>query len=490
MAANAQVTQVERYEIHLREGQSEPYKIVGLHEEGLLLYSPAIADGKDVIEVFKLDTTMQEKWRGFVQLEGNLNLVHSQSTARNIFFLLKDRYQPTADFTIISVSIANGSYTTFSVKNKIPFNPTHFVITNDAALIGGYFNYRPLVVHYNFKKGVSAILPGFFNEPGEINQIRETAPGNFDIVVSTRNLNKRKCLWIRSFNTEGELTKTIILQPDEDKNLIFGKSVQTMGGEQIVSGVYGRYTDYSRGIFIARIDELGEYTMNYYNFAELKNFFKYLKVKREARIKNRIERRRVKGRKNRFNYRIMVDELIPYGDKFIMLGEAFYPHYSYSTSSINQAIISSRFYGTPLTRNDLIFNGYQYTHAVVIGFDQTGNLIWDNSFEINDVRTFTIEQYVKLMPQEDQLVLLYLFENVIRSKIIQDDNIVEGKTYNSLKMAFNDDLVQLKDTEKSRLDYWYQNVFFASGIQQVRNVRDFGIDIHRRVFFVNKIVYR
>jgi len=293
--------------------------------------------------------------------------------------------------------------------------------------------------------------------------------------------------------------KTIWLEPDDDKILTFGRTVSQSGGNQIVAGVYGRLTEYSRGIFIANVDPEGNYAIKYYNYADLEHFFNYMKAKREKRIKERIQRKKVRGKKIKFNYKLMVDELVTNGDQVVMLGEAFYPHYSYPNAY--SAFGARSIYTTaprwagfgPMSnayRGDLVFDGYQYTHAVVIGFDKAGNLKWDNSFEINDVRTMTLEQFVKIHPEKDRISLVYLFDNVIRTKVIKGSEVVEGKSYDQLHTGFADDLVRERDTRETKLEHWYGDTFYASGVQNIRKRRDDGMNIARRVFFVNKIAYK
>jgi hypothetical protein len=245
-------------------------------------------------------------------------------------------------------------------------------------------------------------------------------------------------------------------------------------------------------VFVANVDAEGEYAIKYYNYGDLDRFFNYMKARREKRVKERIERRKVHGKKIRFNYRLMVDDILPYGDQFVMLGEAFYPHYSYPNQSM-RSYGAGVFYMTPrmgYARGDLVFDGYQYTHAVVIGFDKNGNLQWDNSFEINDVRTFQLEQFVKIHPDHDKISLVYLFDNIIRSKVIKDYDVLEGKSYNQLRTGRQDDVVRERDTQQATLDYWYGDNFYASGIQQIRKKQRDEEHISRRVFFVNKIEYK
>ena len=138
---------------------------------------------------------------------------------------------------------------------------------------------------------------------------------------------------------------------------------------------------------------------------------------------------------------------------------------------------------TTFMRDGRIFDGYHYTHAVVMGFDRNGKLLWDNSFEINDVKTYTLEQFVKLEVQGDRIALLYLFDNELRTKIIQNDQVLEGKTIETIKTNFGSDVVRKEETSMSRLEYWYKDNFYAYGVQEIANAERG----KRRVFFINKI---
>ncbi|MDZ7648992.1 MAG: hypothetical protein U5K54_18505 [Cytophagales bacterium] len=115
---------------------------------------------------------------------------------------------------------------------------------------------------------------------------------------------------------------------------------------------------------------------------------------------------------------------------------------------------------------------------------------WDNSFEINDVKSFELQQLVKISPDDNRIVLLYLYDNLIRSKIIKDNQVLEGKTADPVKSKFETDIVKEKDTRNSKLNYWYSEHFFASGIQKVRNSLTGNESGYRKVFFINKMKYQ
>jgi hypothetical protein len=123
---------------------------------------------------------------------------------------------------------------------------------------------------------------------------------------------------------------------------------------------------------------------------------------------------------------------------------------------------------------------------VVMGFNERGKLLWDNSFEINDVRTFTLEQFVKLERQDDRLALLYIFENRLRSKIIKGNTVVEGKNFEPIKTRFENERAVADREIINKLDYWYNDFFLAYGVQEISNP----VWGKRRVFFINKISHQ
>jgi hypothetical protein len=211
-----------------------------------------------------------------------------------------------------------------------------------------------------------------------------------------------------------------------------------------------------------------------------------MKASREKRVRERIARKKIKGKKLRFNYRLLVHEIIDTEDGFIMLGEAFYPKYSSRGSMGYEAVLN------PMTGNYLgmYLEGYKYTHAVVIEFDEKGRIKWDNSFEITDVLTSNLNQFVNATVEGDNIVLLYLFENIIRSKIIQGDQVLEGKSYEDLRLKYENDQVRNSDVEFGGIEKWSDDTFVAYGVQRIRNMKDSGVDLNRRVFFVNKLIYK
>ena len=339
------------------------------------------------------------------------------------------------------------------------------------------------MIHYSFEKQKIKVLPGIYRNHSElleldINEDNDT----FVILMTERTRDKRSTISVKRFDAQGELIQNIQLAPLPNSSILYGQTTNLPGKEQFIVGTYShKRSNYSRGIFIAQLDPNSQAppTLKYFNYGDLKNFFSYMKAKRAARVKQRVERRKIKGKKLRFNYRLLVHDIVQDDEgNFLMIGEAYYPKYgNYSSFSYYPG------YG------NLAFEGYKYTHAVIIAFSPEGKLVYDNSFEINDVQTFQLDQLVSLNVQDGKVILLYTYEDVIRSKIIQGNEVLEGKAFNEIELAFENDIVGNNNSEVGGLKKWYGDYFFAYGVQKIKNLAVTGQNISREVFYINKIFY-
>ncbi|MBA4053748.1 MAG: hypothetical protein C0490_03465 [Marivirga sp.] len=486
--ANAQqVLQTNRFEIPA-DRDNRSFEVIPAREDGIFLHRRLSSSQTDHIEIIKLDTAFQEMWKGYLPVDKRYLLMGKKADHGKLFFLFRYQDYSKNNFELFAIEQSNGSFLKFNIRNFIPFTPVEFQVTEKAAIMGGYYNQVPVVVYYSFLTEKTKILPGLLNEIGELTQVKMYPDGTFDVLISAKNFKGQQTVWIKNYDEEGNLQSNYGLVPEDSRHLIFARSMKTTNNMQLVAGVFGgRNSQYSRGLFLASIDPSGLQHLKYYNYGDLENFFKYMKAKREQRVKERIERRKIKGKKTRFNYRFLVHEIVPYNNQYVLLGEAFYPRYISTERTMYGGFFNpGSLYNNTIIRDGRIFDGYTYTHAVVMGFDLNGKLLWDNSFEINDIRTFTLEQFVKLEVQDDKIVLLYLFENELRTKIIKGNDVLEGKTFEPIKTKDENEVVKKEQTDLNKLDYWYRDFFYAYGVQEITNP---GTG-KRRVFFINKITYR
>jgi hypothetical protein len=485
--SNAQVLQTSRFEFPLGALEHD-FQIIPAGTSGVYLTRHFARAGADLIQIIKLDTAFKEQWAGFVPIEDSYAVISRKTQGDELFLLAKYSEYSKHDLILYIVNETTGIYKIHRIKSFIPVTPNEFQVTRNAVLIGGYFNRVPVVLHYDLTSTKSKVLPGLFNESGELNQIRVYDDDSFDVLISARNQLRQHTVWLKSYDPDGNLLINYPLEPEGNTHLLFGRSVKTEQKSQMIAGVFGtRNKEFSRGLYIANIAPSGLQQTRYYHFGDLKNFFKYMKAKREIRVKNRIERKKIKGKRARFTYRFLVHELIFHNDQYILLGEAFYPKYKNIERTNSSGFFAGGASMGPYIRDGRVFDGYIYTHAVVMGFDKEGNLLWDNSFEINDIKSLTLEQFVKLSVQDDKIALVYMYQNQIRTKIIKDDQVLEGKSSDPIKTFRDSDIVSKQSRNRGHLDYWYGDYLIAHGTQEIMSKEN--PYAPRRVFYINKVTF-
>lgn len=489
--SSAQVVQPARFEAVIPDGID--FEVASAGEEGLLLFREIKSEYKTtdrLWEIIKLDTTLNTVWRVEHLLSPELRLESHYVDNGILHLLFRSGDQKQRNFEMRSVSVTSGEISSGTIKNFIPFAVHDFKVMDRSILLSGYFNYRPFIILYHLEEGVPRVLPGIFSERSEIVEVKVNPNDTFDVILKGKTIDNAVTLFISTFDIYGNLIKKIILDTDKSKGLLFGRSQPLDGYSQLIAGVYGRrFSEYSRGVFVANINDYGEQKIKFYNYGELKNFFRYMKAKREQRVLKRIERKKIKNKKLRFNYRLLVHELIKDGDQYILVGEAFYP--KYKTSSNRSAGLFNTVWSanTRSYHSNLVFDGYRYTHAVVLGFDEKGNLLWDNSFETKGIISFELEQFVQVHTTEDKTALFYVYDNSIRSKIIRGNEVLEGKEKDDIRLAYEGDKASENATDIGGLRKWYDNVFFTYGVQEIKNQSNADVPLSRKVFFVNKVVF-
>lgn len=488
--SKAQIAQPERFELEIDIDAG--FVVTSAEEHGLFLFREVeniYNSAENLWEVYQLDTALNINWRREYLIDPNFVNVSHSFIEGELYLLFSSTKPGNRDLSLVSFAASTGEVSNYPIRNFIPFSFYDFKVMNNVVLIGGYFNYRPLVFLYNLEEKIPRVLPGFFNERAQLIEMKVNRNNTFDIILSGSNEDRNTTLFINTFDVRGNLLKKISLDAERSKSLLFGRAETLENETQLVAGVYGRRrSEYSRGVFVANINPYGEQKIKYYNYGELENFFNYMKARREKRIMSRIERKKIKNKKIKFNYRLLVHELIRHDDQYILLGEAFYPKYKIVSGndglfsagwSLNRGVYSQRH----------IFDGYRYTHAIILGFDKQGNLLWDNSFEINDVITFELEQFVHVNASGDRVDLLYVYDDAIRTKTIKGNEVLEGKGESEIRLKYDSDQVAEDGTTIGGLGKWYGNVFYTYGIQNIKNLGTKNIDMNRKVFFVNKVVF-
>jgi hypothetical protein len=215
----------------------------------------------------------------------------------------------------------------------------------------------------------------------------------------------------------------------------------------------------------------------------------------------------------KLNYQLLVHDLIPNGDQYILVAEAFNPTFRYQNNYPYGGFGSPFGFGSPwggmyspygwgwglwsmnpwyggsrgfFGNNQQVFDGWQYTHAVVAGFDKRGNLLWDNSFEIDNVKTMKLKEKVRTSLRDGQVTLFYSNNGVIRSKAVKGNLVLDNGPAHEKVITTAREGDKVRRNTNEDLEYWYDNYFLAWGYQRIQNEAEGG---RRNVFYLNKIQF-
>lgn len=486
----AQIVQPDRVEFEIKKGN---YEVVSAGDEGLFVLhnSVDLESGDQIWTVAKLDTAFNKAWERVYVVEPTQILSSRYYDNGTLYFLFSRNEPKNKNLELISFDASDGGARSVVIKNFIPIDFFDFKVANNSVLIGGYFNARPIVIMYDLLDGVPVLLPGLFGNRMELIQLLINVDQTFEITLSARDINKVATIYINTYDVLGGLINSTKLETEQNKDLLFGMPVKLSSRNRLVAGVYGRFfSEYSKGLFVTNIDKDDQQSIKYYSYGELKNFFNFLTERREQRVRNRIERRRINDKELKFKYRLLVHDVVDNGDQVILMGEAFYPKYRIVSSTYRGRGRVVETFNNGFTSSSRVFEGYRYTHAVVIGFDKKGKLLWDNSFEINDILSFNLKQFVQVSINKEEIALLYVYDNSIRSKVISESKVISNKLITPIKLKYEADVIDNKSTIIFGLESWYDRKFYVYGTQKIKNISKSNVELNREVFFINKVIYK
>jgi hypothetical protein len=140
-------------------------------------------------------------------------------------------------------------------------------------------------------------------------------------------------------------------------------------------------------------------------------------------------------------------------------------------------------YGNNLRDDDNI----KLYETVAVAFDGTGELIWDQSIMLDDLKRPALEQMSDFYVDGSHLYFVYKKESELNFKTVSLD---DGEAISATeKIKLNDPIEEVR-SEKELEDgvrYWVGNTFYTWGYHTVRNAQDKENRI-RDVFYINKIV--
>ncbi len=486
-----QVSYENRLEIELKD-EYENEKVHEFAEKGFLISAVnSKSKGKEDEWKFEsFDTDLKAIDEKHLFINDDLRLDETVSTQVRLHALFKDK---KGNYELLSIDAGGLAHERVSGSFMKKAYVRDMAVLGDYAFFNASIKGTPYLFSINWKTGEQKLIPiSVLNvKPKKLKilgfqYIEESS--EMLLFVNYEAVKNETDLYMVKLNPNGEKDAEYNLSKEIDQNLVSATASYLSTNNFVITGTYSsKSTSSSEGIYFAQVykDEIG--FINFYNYLDLENFLNYLPEKRQKKLENKKERKEKRGKEYTRNYLMVSHEILNLKDGFIQLGEAYYKTYrteTYTTTQVVNGVTQTR------TETRQVFDGYQYTHAILAKFNINGELVWDQTFEMwPTYKPFTVKRFISVSDvTENSINMVYLSRNRIHSKAFDyNGEVLLDRESEVLETEFSGD--ELKGMAITNIDYWYDNYFIAFGTQKIINKGDKEVDRKRKVFFVSKIKY-
>lgn len=506
----AQITQPARYEKE-RKYSDEEFTIISLKEDGLALIREKnkYKGGNRTWELILLDTLLQEKKTFDLEIDQRKNLIGYEQTPGRLYLLFKPGENLKVTLDLISIELGNAEIDRFEIKTELNLQLSHFIKVESNFVIGGYVNSEPAVLLYSPSNDNTKVLPGFFQKQTELVDLRPNQNETFNTVLVDRSDRDQRKIIVKTFDASGkELLEDSA--PIEDRySLQTSISSTLIQDDMVVLGTWGAaHSKQSNGFYALIVDPFNDHSIKFTAFGELNHYLDLQTPKRAKRIKEKTEAMLTQKRIPDFVNYVMPYRIEEREEGFILLAETYipsstlnrypnnypygytpYPYYSpfwgYYPGTYNRLYNPYYGYG-PNSRNTT--EEIKVVQSVLLSFNKKGEVQWDYSLKLNDLRFNSLEQIADYCVVGNRIVLLFKDESELKGKIITLGDGGAEEFSEKIKLSNGTDDIRSENKTVGMVRQWYGNNLYVWGQHSLSNKERRG-EGNRQVFYINKISF-
>ncbi len=508
--ATAQIDQPKRFEM-VKKGSDAYFTIISLEEDGLALVrdKDKYEGNKELWQIIVLDTELREKHNFDIAINVRYSLLGYEVDDDYLYLLFRTGETTKNSLELIEVSTAYGRETRREeIDPELDFKITHFSKVGANMIFGGYVSNEPAILLYETSGRSLKVLPGFFQKDNELVELRVNENNTFNSVLIDRSQRSERKLVFKTFDATGNLLLEDIVPLDDSKSLQHGLSSSLKRDELMVFGTWGdRQGKQSYGFFSLAVDPFSQQEVKYFYFGAMDNFLDYLRPKRAERIRKSTHDAIVNKRNPSFSTYVMPFRILEAPGGFVVLSEVYNPSNTmspYYNSPYGRPYYSNPYYyynqfwpgyypgmrmyrpysyGDPTRNNDNI----RLYSTVATAFDSDGNMLWDHSVTLDEMKRPALEQMADIYTTGQRLHFIYKKESAFTVKSV---SLADGEATEStekIKLLEPQQEVRSEKEVEDGVRHWYGNAFYLWGYHTVRDPQNKQNRV-RDVFYINKIV--
>ncbi len=468
-----QFSQENRIEFEEIDNLEVEREIISLEENGVLLFqnSQNLNNGKNILEFYKYDKNLNLLWNFEIEPEKRLPL--KKTFQNEQYFYLFFQEEDKADFGILRLDFETGDKHYTDGRLLTPMGIEHFVVLQNKAFFGGEYNDKPVVLMFSFFDKSFKVLPEIYNNQFIINKLQIDATNNSLYLLLK---NERNCrLILKNFSYEGKLITSYEIGK-KIANPISGQLLNIDNNHIAFAGSYAEACSaYALGFYWFDLQKPD--SAQFINFSELSNFFSYLNLKKEEKMKERLAEKKQKGKEVKLPYHLLLHKILPAEDGYYLVAEVFFPEYKASSSPFYTAWHNQRI-------GNYVYNHFRYSHAIICKFSKTGELRWNNSVSLKNVQSNELNQKIQLSRFGEKLMVAYPNGSVIRTAELKPNERIDDLSIYDIKADI--DLNKVTDMDEPNLLAWHGQSYLVYGYQKVKKANSF----EKNIFYLSKINYQ
>lgn len=488
-----------RIEINARS-DNETYRIISCGKPGVLLFFRSVELGEEnkvkwYFSFYNMD--LQQVWTKSAALLNKLeykNYSITHDTIVLLFQLPPKEKGYEVNYSILRILPGNNGF--IENTGRFPGNstPDQFELVKQTACIILNEKDQPArIMMADLAGGIPITFQVSENVPSTILDFAIDSD-NLQLTVGIRKQmtkNDNEC-YLSKYDFSGKLISEVLISTiNDDRSIHDLKLFCSSPEETMIIGTYGinqekgglfrkKVIPGTTGFFCSKVIKNQQKTITFFNFLDLKNVNSLMDEKEIIALRKKAIRKSKDLSDFSLDLNLLLHAIVLQGDQFVIFSEAYNPEYH------SENFTDFDFYGRPFTSSYTIFDGYRYTNAIIASFDKECNLKWDNNLDIRNLRTYDLLPRVNAYFSHGQVVLTYLSEGKIASKIITGNEVVEKLDFTPIDLIFPED--KLINETRSKMFMWYNNYFLCYGYDEIKNVA-LAENNKRLVFYFSKIKF-
>jgi hypothetical protein len=501
---SAQVLQPYRYERE-QKNSDDYFHVISLKEQGLALFRERdkFKNSNRIWELIFLDTMLREKSTLELEIKERYKMIGYETSENDLYFLFRTGDTNKNDLVLIDISYQGQEKSRQVIKPDMDFRLTHFIKAGHNFVFGGYVSNESVLVIYESQSNNLKVVPGFFQKDTELVDLRTNQNQTFNAVLINRTSRGERKMIFRTFDETGKQLMEDAITIDEDISLQTGLSSSLEREDLLVAGTYGeRNAKQSNGFYTVPVNPFAEQKIKFVDFGQLGNFLSYMSDKRAKRIKENSKTANAEGRQPTFTTFVMPFRILENKSGYYLLAEVYNPVHTSTMQTSNPYFYPMTYGYNPYwyyyPGMSRMYRPYQYgppnsratdetksLQTVVVALDENGNVKWDQSLKLDDIRTPSLQQVGDFAIHDNTLQIIYKKESELKVKsVVLSTSEVSEKT-EKVKTSNEMDVIRSEKDTESGVRQWFGKSFYVWGYQTIRNTNK--EDKVRDVFYINRI---